>query len=419
MENTSQEALEIALNICISPQRKEIVPKIKEFMDIISWSCPWGYSDWFSQLVIDTLVKLEGIDAFDTLMRRIHWHHRKWDCGDGVDDRIVNAVVSMGNDVIPRLDSYLFQDWEPWDINQGTVEILRRLGENLTNHYSICSIEYDLDYRQIGPIMLLILETDRLRAVEELMCYRFKGHDIYERDESFLIEQIEKMDLHPSPEEMVHCLEHPNLIIARGAAKYAHKYESVEIESSAFRVVQSKSRNPEAVLLLLESSNHVHIPVFIDWIAEQLTEEGFLADQFQNPRLFWPVIEAVHGVVKLVMNLGESGLDHVGTSLSAEDWRIRAAATMLILSISQDNQGRNLLLKLGLKSFVEGFVYQFESIFKLPFGEDHFHSYPGEPVVVYQHTSRFIVDVAKLNHPIIDRPLETEDYNQLQKQHSK
>ncbi|OLS22957.1 MAG: hypothetical protein ThorAB25_25050 [Candidatus Thorarchaeota archaeon AB_25] len=132
IQYTSLKALETALEICVKHKRREIVSQLERFMEILPW-VP-SYAPWseFSELGPKYLAQLEGVDAFESLINRLHYHHPKWECDDDeIDSRVAGAIVSIGKEVIPLLKPYLNPDS---DIYEGVVWILEQLGENPSNY---------------------------------------------------------------------------------------------------------------------------------------------------------------------------------------------------------------------------------------------------------------------------------------------
>jgi hypothetical protein len=130
IQGTSYGAMKTALEICVKHRRKEIVPQLRRFMQILPWVPSWAPRSEFCNLGPKYLAQLEGVDAFESLISRLHWFHPKWECGEEIDSRVAGAIVSIGKEVIPLLKPYL--DPES-DIYEGVVWILEQLGENPSN----------------------------------------------------------------------------------------------------------------------------------------------------------------------------------------------------------------------------------------------------------------------------------------------
>ncbi|MHA2152804.1 MAG: hypothetical protein ACXAAQ_12570 [Candidatus Thorarchaeota archaeon] len=127
IHGTSYEALKTALEICVKHQRKEIVSQLRSFMEILPWVPSWAPRSEFCDIGPKYLAQLEGVDAFESLISRLHWHHPKWEWGEEIDSRVAGAIVSIGKEVIPLLKPYLDSESE---IYEGVVWILEQLGEN-------------------------------------------------------------------------------------------------------------------------------------------------------------------------------------------------------------------------------------------------------------------------------------------------
>ena len=126
IQYSSIEALEIALEICVRHCRKEIIPKLKSFMEILPWTYPWSPAGILGDFGARYYSQLKGVEAFDLLIKKLVWIHPKWDCGIEIDSRVANAILSIGRDAIPLLRQYLDLDS---DINEGIVWILEQLDE--------------------------------------------------------------------------------------------------------------------------------------------------------------------------------------------------------------------------------------------------------------------------------------------------
>ncbi len=133
IQNTSNEALEIALEICAKHCRKEIIPQLESFMQILPWTHSWSPAGTLGELGVRYYAQLEGVDAFDLLIERLIWTHPKWDCGEEIDGRVADAIVSIGKEVVPLLKPYLNSES---DINEGIVWILEQLGEKPSDYYN-------------------------------------------------------------------------------------------------------------------------------------------------------------------------------------------------------------------------------------------------------------------------------------------
>jgi hypothetical protein len=97
-------------------------------MEILPWTHSWIPAGSLGELGVRYYAQLEGVDAFDLLIERLVWNHRKWDCGTETDARVANAILSIGKDAIPLLRQYLDIDT---DIDEGVLWILEQLGERI------------------------------------------------------------------------------------------------------------------------------------------------------------------------------------------------------------------------------------------------------------------------------------------------
>jgi hypothetical protein len=355
--DTSIEAIEVALEICVKHKRRDIVGTLKDYMSIIEWTSPWGIGG-LGEIAAQSLAQIEEIDAFHSLIGKLRWYHRKWDCGTDIDHRIVGAIASIGKDVIPLIRDYLFDEY---GINEGTIAVLNALGEDPGEYYDVNQLNFEHNLELSGDIIRLISQTNRKKAIPQLMQAIFSNR--HEASNVGLKKWISDINLNITELELVHCINNSDAEISRGACICAYLFQGPIVNEAVEECVKLKKPNPEAALMIAKTYGIKKVQILIDWIASRLTPDGIQWDYDEMG--FDAILEVIRTTAKQIELGGVEIVTNIKSNLESELWNNRASVIILFYIISQKPEGNRLLIKAGLKEFIEGFLARISAIFDI------------------------------------------------------
>ncbi len=346
--DTSYEALESAVRIAIRYNRTEIVSKMESFLSLLDWVSPWAGDSDLVELAIEAIVQLQGLDAFDKLVKELYWIHRKWDCGSCVDDRIVNGIISMGKEVIPKLQNYLYKEWG--GLNEGTIAVLEGLGEDPGDYYSVSNMGDDYDL--CSEVILLKSKRNTSKAIEEIM--RYGCRDPFHGNNVAMKKWVDNLSIPISPDELLRCIKHSDTEISAGACYLAQYYVSPKIRNAVIEIVNSNKIHAELILYAIK--HKIDIPVWriLRWIAKKFTLYGF--DLTDNSEKYEPTDEAIHEIVQMVIE-NPSMIQRIRNGLKSKIWQRRAASILLLWKVAEQSEGPDVITAAGLSNFLDGFFY--------------------------------------------------------------
>lgn len=210
---TSYYAYEIAMEIGVKNKFSGIELVLKTFLPALSWA-----THGFGAAEAKWLAELKGLAAFDDLVGYLIWHHRKYECWEQVDDRVVEAIVSIGPDVIQLLAKHVYI--EGYSLNQGTLEALEKLGADPTDYIDLsASNQYELNLEELE-----FLRDRSLQRMHEKFV-NFLNYSMY--DLNNLPDLISKLKLPIDKRIMMGYLNEKSTI--QGACRYFQEFPTPEV----------------------------------------------------------------------------------------------------------------------------------------------------------------------------------------------
>ncbi|MFQ5833579.1 MAG: hypothetical protein ACE5H4_12805 [Candidatus Thorarchaeota archaeon] len=114
---TTSDVLDESLGFLIE-RGQDIQELLTSFMDCLNWSSEGG----IGEVITRRLVETSGVEAFEALISHLRWE--RMGCGSGVSDNVSNALTTLGTEILPKLQNYL---WDNGSINRTVVAIMERI----------------------------------------------------------------------------------------------------------------------------------------------------------------------------------------------------------------------------------------------------------------------------------------------------
>jgi len=345
--NTSFVALEAAVEIAVNHNRKEIIPKLEGFLELLRWASPWELPYGLPGMAIQALVRFKGIEMFDDLVERLSWFHRKWDCGTMIDSRVVEGIVSIGRDVIPKLKKHLYEEW---GLNKGAIAVLEGLGEDPGDYYSVCDPDNHISWWR--EIILLKANTDRRKAIDEIMrCMYITGFS-----ENYVARKkwIRDLKLALDEKDILLAIRSSNKEISQGACVLAEIFPSKRINAEILKRANSTRTHAQAILYSLRQKMPLDIRRVFRWVASRFMREGF----------DWGGTEESHSYIREVLSSirrrlisNRLEIEALESFLKSKLWKRCAAAIAILFEVISEENGREILIKSGFSDFANGFAF--------------------------------------------------------------
>lgn len=255
---TSYGAYQKAMDLAVMNKFSGVDNVLRKFLPALSW----GYSG-FGGAEAKWLVRLLGIYAFDDLIGYINWHHRKHsDCGQWVDNRVVEAIVLMGPDAIPLLTGHVYESY--YSPNPGVLEALEKLGADPTDYINLSATDssegYYIDMKDLEFLKSRSLERMHEKFVNMLDYY------MYEID---IRNIISKIGLTIDKMIMMRFLNEKRAV--QGVCRYFQEYPTPEVIKPLAALLDLADIDGEAGFEIIKTLDNCQDPAIFDNILKWIS----------------------------------------------------------------------------------------------------------------------------------------------------
>ncbi|MFQ5833954.1 MAG: hypothetical protein ACE5H4_14705 [Candidatus Thorarchaeota archaeon] len=319
LEGSSLDTVEIAERIVLKNNPESMIPIYRRFLETLVWDDPVYHRGTLGEWAAKGLAGVLRGDAVDELLKHFDWYHATFQCvfeRPYYDSRIIDAIVSIGEDAVPSLlELVLTED------GNIVLDMLRRIGGNSAD----LLVEYLRDgfrWEYTGAIKAVadyLAEENHPSALDmTLIGSLFCGSASEQR------ELLESLNLKGEDDAIIERLKTENRRVQNGVTSY-------------FRIFPNmKALGP-----------------LLDLAASHVERGWLLRHEFISDRE-WPEETYVDTAI-MVDELGEDAVAYVGESLQDERASYRAAAMMILGTVATHKKGEDLLKASGLRGFLEGF----------------------------------------------------------------
>ncbi|NHI83998.1 MAG: hypothetical protein EAX81_06830 [Candidatus Thorarchaeota archaeon] len=163
---TSLATLEIAERIVLRIEPEAMLPIYRKFFDTLSWEDAFYHRRTVGEWAVKGFAKALGTHAVDELMNHIIWSHAKFECvteRDYYDDRVFDAITSIGEEAVPILLNYLNTDY-----GRVVLQMLKCIGGRSGEHVADKFHDgFDSFYIEtIWPIVEYLFEEGHAKALD-------------------------------------------------------------------------------------------------------------------------------------------------------------------------------------------------------------------------------------------------------------
>ncbi|MFW9890398.1 MAG: hypothetical protein ACFFER_19650 [Candidatus Thorarchaeota archaeon] len=316
---SSLDTARIAERIVLKNDPEPMIPIYRRFLETLLWDDTAYHSNTIGEWAANGIASVLRGDAVDELMLYFFWHHAKFQCvfEDYIDSRILDAIVSIGEEAIPHLLPY---------INAYGEEILKILGfiggrsTDLLAEYFSEGFEWEYKKSARAVVKYLFKENHSsaldIALIVLMSCMSVVGSNQEDCVEGFNLRERE--------DSIIERLENKNMKVRNGAAYY-------------FSIVPSGNS----------------IDSLIDLCANCFRKGWYEKPEWADPddAEEWLLYFAAEAAQKN----GAEAIEIVMSKLLDEDWAYRATAILLLTTIGIREGGRDLLSTLELIHFLERF----------------------------------------------------------------
>ena len=341
---TSNYAYDIAMEIGVRNKYSCMESVLKTFLPALRWA-----THGFGAAEAKWLVELKGIDAFDDLVGYLNWHHRKYECWDQVDNRVVDAIVSIGPDAVPLLREHLYE--EHYSPNLAALEAIEKLGEDPTDYVNLLATEgsdgYNTDIKE--------LEFLSSRSVERMheKFVNFLNYYIY--DIKTVSDIITKSHLTIDNRIMMDYLNEESTI--RGVCKYFQDFPTPDVIKPLTVALSVPSNDPyvaeEIIRTLTKNSDPDLLAKLLKWSSDLLSSEISLSNT--------PVIKTLcilDETISWISSDQSNIIEPIAIYLNSESEDDRIVAIFFIGLISTNPTGLKQLQAAGLQTILDQLFHQ-------------------------------------------------------------
>jgi len=340
--NTSNDAFETALSIIIK-YNPQIVSELYNLLDKVMCS---NWEDGLGSYLCDTLVRIEGSDAVEPLMKHI-WFNSSTTVFEVGDVRVVDALRRLGPDLSEKLAVYIGKDasgyitWPIIDLLlefgiKGKIAIVNQIAENFDQWY----IDYgDWDSQYNATAELFEKSFDESISTWPIALLRI-AHQLVHSDQTDLqvvSDWIGEMDVEIPTRVLMKAIKGNDHVLKSGACIYlAYRPRNSKTIIDALENLAETHTETHATIALARIAKKKHLQQFLDSIHPMLSHK----------------LDAIHPILDAFQKFGRYGVRLLKNGCKSRKESVRNESLLILGLLASRAKMTQLLISEGLEWLV-------------------------------------------------------------------